>query len=68
MAAFFGYLKTIIEMWKYIKPVLDRLKSTSGEERQRVANAILKASKVASTSSDTTEYEDIIREGRLNND
>ena len=51
-------------MWGYLKPLLDRLKKTPAEERQRVANAILEASKLADTG-DTSGYEDQISNGRM---
>lgn len=65
MAQFFAYLKLIIEFWGIIKPLLDRLKVTPQEERQRVANAILEASNLAD-SGDTTAYESEISKGRMN--
>jgi len=63
VAAFFSYIKIIIEMWAYLKPILDLLKKTPAQERQRVANALLKASELADTG-DTSGYEDEINRGR----
>jgi len=50
-------------MWAYLKPILDLLKKTPAQERQRVANALLKASELADTG-DTSGYEDEINRGR----
>ena len=66
IVAFFAYLRTIIEMWAILKPIIDRLKSTPKQDRQRVAKAILEASKKADETGDTSGYENEIKRGRLN--
>jgi len=66
VAAFFAYIATIIEMWDILKPIIDTLKSTPLEDRERVGVVTLKASKLASSVGDTSEYENLVKKGRLN--
>lgn len=64
IAAFFKYMSLLVQFWGVIKEVLVAIEGTPEEQRRELTVRILKASKMADESGDTSEYEDIIRRGR----
>ena len=63
MAAFFTYLALLLQFWKEVKFLLNLLKKTPKEKRDKLKLLIKEASDKADMG-DTSGYEDLIQRGR----